>query len=290
MRSVLAVTTLVGLAACGGPSFRLDSELACRAAYLGYGGGLTYSLLQGEGDGTFDYDPAGKMEERRFGRYNLDTGDFSFRIEYASESYLRKASAAGYGYAATNGDLDLLTTVSPTDALGEDWSYEVRLHRKGCEETQIVGGSSGTVTITVGTYGRDGFSYTRQVVSGDGAVNEVFGLKKPDGSYEETSDYRDGGYTYTSATDGDLDGYSMTRWEEQDTSYASEGTTQRYVDGSVWAKSNYVGDDGSYVQEYTVDYSGDGEGTYTSGSTRCDLIFINNDCTYTCSSGESGSC
>ena len=275
---------------CGSSAFRLEDALSCPVDYLDYGGGLTYSLLQGPGDGTFDYDPRGAVEARRFGKYFLDTGDFTFRIAYSDDSYMSEAVVSGFGYAATNGNLDVVATYEVTDQQDDSWSYQVRTERTGCKEVRIVLAGSGAVTTTEGTYGSDGFSYLRLVEPVEGGNYEVEGREAPDGSYEESVEISEGAYEYASTSEGDGDGYSFTEWAEEDSDYEMTGEVERFIDGSVRRSIVYEGDEGDYEQETEVDYAGNGEGTYTSGSTECDLEFDGGDCTYDCDNGESGDC
>lgn len=289
--AVLVLATPLLLAGCGDGFYvtYVDGE-SCEVDFLDWSGGLTFHLLQGTGDGSFSYDPAGDMRTSIEGEYSLESGVFYWNEGFASEHWRTKVAVDGYGFADTNGDLDIAFDLETTDILGDDYSREVRYERVGCDVYQRDTYASGDVVWMSGEYTSDGLEYTTEMPSGiliDG-VETASGIT-------ESYDYSESGYSYAETAESDRDGYTMTAWESSQTGsegYDTSGTSESFLDGSTWHEYETEYRDGTvYNWSYGYDYEGDGDGSVTtSDGLDCDLTFENFECTYDCGGGSTGEC
>lgn len=278
-----ALGTLLLTGCLGGERFSV-SDPSCETGYLEWAGGLTHHLVEGRPDGTFDYDPAGLVESRIVGAYDLSSGDFEYDVEYHPDHYRAGTTVEGYGYAATNGDLDVEYTLTTTDVLGAGWSIDVRDKRVGCEVARRVDYSNATVWHE-GEFFADRYEYTDSEEV-DGAPWVVHGVSYPDGSWVEELDYLGPSETYRFDQEGTGDGYSRRDWTLVDNATIYSGYTEYFLEGGRHVHYDVDG----VTWDYTVDYEGDGSGTLTGSGYDCDLTFTDGDCAYDCASGQSGSC
>jgi len=283
---------LLLVAGCGSgePEFDLKNP-SCQQDFLSWNGGLTWDIMSGGGAGDFDLDPPGKVEQRHFGVYKLDTGDFAYTVSYDPDHYRTESKVTGYGYANPNGDLDIEATVDTTDVDGAKWTTEVRTQRVGCNETEYAI-RNGWLTTTTGTFENGVFDYTREYDGGYSSTVEVTGTMNPDLTYDESYDVVDGTLEYQADTSGDGDGNATSTWTQADSSYTVDGTTDYFIDGSVHQQYHYDGSDATYDWDVTTDYEGDGGGTYIDDSSggSCDIIYSRGVCSYDCGGGQTGAC
>jgi hypothetical protein len=271
------------LVGCGSEGFYVRGE-SCDTKYLKWGGGLTYHLLQGKRDGSFDYDPDGAVTSRVFGSYDLHTGDFSWNAEFHPDHYRTARTVEGYGYAATNGDLDIEYSVTTTDINGTEFGAEIREERVACEVTRRTTYDSDEVWHA-GTFFDHEYQYTdEEEVDGDLWVVE--GVFRSDYTWTETLDFAVSGFDYEYEENGDPDGYSRRDWVQISSGTTFDGYTESFLDG---AQHIYYTVDGEAAWDYTIDYNGNGSGTYTEPGLDCDLTFTGGDCSYDCD-GETGDC
>jgi len=281
MRALVLVLPL--LAACG-ERFYVGAE-TCDSEFLSWTGGLTYHLLQGKGDGTFDYDPEGAVEEQITGGYDFQSGVFGWTTTYNALHYNTTSVIAGIGYAKTDGDLDIEYSVTTTDIAGDTFSYGVREKRIGCEVTRRLDFGD-SVSWHFGTY-VDGVYQYRDVSDQDGDDWVATGTMSPDLTWTESVDFSQPGFDYASTTVGDADGYSREDFEENSSDTVYAGYYENFLDGATHV---YYTVDGGAVWDYTTDYLGDGTGTYVDGATECDLTFTEGACRYDCGGTDTGSC
>ena len=123
---------LLPLSGCLTPVFELESELMCSENFLDWTGGLTYHVLQGNGDGTFDYEPMGSAT-RVAGGYDLVSGDFEWQVTYDDDSAKQTEVVEGYGRVWKDGDLDLVSTSTVTYLDGSAVVTSIRDERWGCD-------------------------------------------------------------------------------------------------------------------------------------------------------------
>ena len=278
-RLIALAVAMTALAACStGPHYRFGKP-ACQADFTSWHVGLTWDVMQGPGDGTFDFDPEGEVEARAFGEYDLASGNFVYTTTYDPEHYRDETRVEGSGLVSENGDLDLLQSAKTTDTNGDDWTIDARIERQGCNETVSVI-SNGHLYVTEGTYGPAGYEYTREIDEGDGGTVE--GAAYSDLTYEESYEQHEGTFDYEGSTEGDSgEGYARTDWTQSDSGWSAEGYTESFLDGSTHQSYTYSGDS-DYEWDVTVDYDGNGSGTYTSGSTSCPITYDSGTCTVTC--------
>ena len=153
----------------------------------------------------------------RAGRYDLGTGDFSWGVEYAPEHWRTTSTVTGYGYAKTNGDLDVDYDISTTDVLGNVGTAEIREERVGCDVTRRTNFGVGEVEWHYGNYSGGAYHYTDES-SFQGEPWVVEGTLQPDHSYTEelgfvTSGLRIGTPAVTSR--GMREGLSTSRKRRQ---------------------------------------------------------------------------
>ncbi len=286
MRLALVAAALLAASACSTePGFKTERDLACAEPYLPWAGGLTFALTQGDG-GVFDYDPLG-LETRMFGTYDLASGDFGYGLTYPPAHWREETEVDGYGYAHTDGDLDIVGTRTTTDVLDEESTVDFRYERFGCNVTYQVVDEAGNLSVEEGQFsgGAYRFTTTYEPVSGSGYAYD--GERRADGTYTESYDLEDGTYTYVGEAEGDGEGYEETEWESGDTAgdWTAEGTTEVFVDGSIHEEYDYESPDSSYTWEYEYDYEGDGEGTIEGADFDCEVVYDDFECEYDCGSG-----
>jgi hypothetical protein len=287
---LVSVALVIGiLTACGSgePAFELTKP-SCSQDFVSYNGGLTWDIMQGGGAGDFDFDPDGRVEAREFGEYVLTSGDFVYTVQYDPDHYRTETRVEGYGYANPNGDLDTEATWTTTDVHGDHWSTDVRVQRVGCNETtyQI---RNGYLTTITGTYTAAGYEYTREYDGGYSDTVKVDGLLKRDLTYDESYDVEDGTLSYSGDTSGDADGNSRTDFVQSDTDYTMDGYFESTLDGTQHQSYHYDGSDVIYDWDVTVDYDGNGGGTYSTADGSCDISYDSGACTYDCG-GSTGDC
>jgi hypothetical protein len=284
---------------CFGPQFVLDDPLYCPQPVVEIGGGLTAHLaLGGLAGGVFDYDPPGRVTEEVVGSYDLRSGDFSWTEIDAPASWRADVEVEGYGYAATNGDLDVEYTRTVTDVLGNTFRTRVREERDGCSVRRKVtdpDDSSDLGAHTTGIFGGGVFTW-RTVVPIDAEHGvEIDGVTQPDRTYVSSAEYREGisEYSWTEAGDPD-EGYTRRDYrrvdqDDQSRTWTTEGYWEEFLDGKThYAYAQRTGST-RYDWDYTVDYAGNGSGTVDTGSGTCTLEFTAGACTYDCG-GTTGEC
>ena len=101
MRTWLVLVFFPLVAGCYvGPVFNVKKgKRTCPDDFLQWTGGLTYHILQGRGDGTFDYVPEQSHIDLVDGFYDLEEGDFWWQTFYTSGNRLDQDLATGAGWA-----------------------------------------------------------------------------------------------------------------------------------------------------------------------------------------------
>jgi hypothetical protein len=284
MRRLLLVVLVLasGLSCAKVEEFRLEDPPHCTQPFINWNGGLTLSIIKGGGTGQFDYDPAGQVQARMYGEYELATGKLAYTIEYDPNAWQQTTRVSGTddgrgGYANENGDLDLWYSVTTTDVLGRDVVTDVREKREGCVlDRETI--TNGVLSKTLGTYEDNEFHYTRTT---DPFV--VSGTLRHDLTWSESWATDDGGVTSTSETNGDGDGYSKEDWDQLDSGAEWKGETERFIDGKTHFSYHYTGaSGGDYDWDVTYDYAGDGDGSYTDGNGTCQIQYQAFACTLDC--------
>jgi len=281
----LLPVVLVGCGIGGGPQFSIKNR-SCNEDYLTWTGGLTFDLLQGQGDGTFDFDPTGQMESELSGTYNLQTGDFNWDVSYDPTHWRTDTSVTGYGYAMTNGDLDLKYTTTTVDTLGASYSADVRMQRTGCDVQRRIDYGGGSVAEETGTFQNGEYDYENDS-DYNGSPWVVQGALHNDQSYTESLDFSDSQFTYSYTDNGDADGYSKRIFTQTQGGSTFQGYIEDFLDGTSHVHYT-VDSDG--IWDYQTDYSGNGTGTFTQSGTTCNLTFTNGNCAYDCGNSQTGSC
>lgn len=275
-----------------GPVFSLvkESKRTCGASFLAWGGGLTYHVLQGPGDGSFDYEPYGSLVERIEGQYDLKNGSLWWRADYADDSFRVRDDVLGYGTLWRDGDMDLTYSLDVTLADGGEETVKVRTQRWGCTETIREDRGDDRVTIRRGEYSNDAFTYTREWIWGP-LVVESEGTRAKDGSWEESTDVQEGIYKLVFTEVGDGAGHVRRDFSVED-GRKLNGYWERDRDGSI--TMDYTSNaPGSKRQSWTYTVSGEGKGggRWEQDGATCDLKFNNWNCKRrNCSDGTDGEC
>jgi hypothetical protein len=264
---------------------------ACQADYLTWGGGLTEYVQAGGGGGDFDVDPAGELETRAFGNYELSTGDFVYTLEYDEDHYRTETRVEGYGYAETNGDLDLEAVWTTTDVLDARTSVMKREIREGCSVESTELDIYGREWVTEGRFIGAEFDYTRTGPLYDFSEHGEFtGVLSADLSLEESVEIESDGVEYSEDRTDDGEGNTRSDWVWDSGSTHQEGSDSYDIEGT-W--TSHVESDASVdcTIDREVDYEGDGDGTMDcSSGLECDLTYNNWVCSKDCSDGTSGNC
>ncbi len=253
----------------------------CDARFWRWSDDLTGHLMAGNRrEGSWDYDPIGRVQARNRGQYSFETGDFSWQVGFDPAHYRRTAEVEGFGYAAPNGDLDLLYTRRTTFIDDDVREVEVREERVGCDLTRTTTAGASFEAFE-GTFSRGFIDYTR--VTGDRIAE---GTLARAGTWFETRT----GPGYSATARGDADGASTEEWEEQAGSTNYVGVTELFIDGSAHYRYTQREGDVSLVWEYEVDFFGDGTGTVSGENLSCTLTFTRGVCDYDCGGGDAGRC
>jgi hypothetical protein len=302
----MRVTLLLALSmsGCSGIGSGTDgfsvSDQACEHNFLSWSGGLTFHMLEGgASDGSFDYVPRGEVGTRTAGSYDLVTGDFDWSEEYHPDHYLTGRTVSGYGYANTNGDLDLVGTRVATDIAGETFTSIFREVRLGCDvsgKSRPEGGTEAEETYHEGAFSADTYTYSTIGQYDDGTLRVIDGTEHSDLTYtmSEATTFADGtSWNWDEAGDR-ATGVSRRDWEQlgdPDADFA--GYDDEYLNGDRHRFYNIIENgSASATWDYTVNYFGTGSGTYTvlaSGDT-CSLTYTEWACTFDCGGSNTGDC
>jgi hypothetical protein len=285
MRISLAFLLLAGCR----PGFELDPEPSCNAPMFDWTGGLTFQVLRGPGDGTFDYDPRGDDVTERRGAYDFDTGAFSWEDRFAAESYRSFSVADGFGTVEASGDLDLTYTTSSVDRRGVEELWHLQEERVGCVEKGTAADGEGQILRWELLYGARSLSRfeTREYAHGGSVVRAV--TEHADLSYEGEGRHAERGYLETWAETGDLGtGYSRQDFANQwDDGTRGAGVTERFGDGSRHVHQWYTDPlQVSWTWDFTVSYDGDGSGSVEIDGAPCAVSYWDWQCTLRCGEGD----
>lgn len=279
---------LLALAAC---TSWIDQKPACKLDVYEWSDDLLAHILTGPGDGTFDYDPEDTPRDSLSGRYKLKSGDFSWETGYVPDYWLHAASTTGFGTAYHNGDLDVRTTTTFTDVLGETWSVEDRVYREGCNMvTQSwTEGDEENVFEKTGSYDSDDSYHWSAAIPG----YTFEGGNRRNLSYTWNQDAENGSYSESYAWSPTGKGEGVWTGECLDTGCTCDASYVRRFDGGQEQTIDIVCD-GAHYADYASDYGYDGAGTahytFADGSS-CDLnVQADGSCGYTCSDGSTGPC
>ncbi|MEN0061834.1 MAG: hypothetical protein AAGA48_06755 [Myxococcota bacterium] len=264
----------------------------CDADFVDWAGGLTNDVLQGSGDGAFDYIPRDSdIVVQMAGEYDLRTGDLEWERTYVEGAFRRSESAEGQGTLWPDGDLDLEYDLEVTLPLIRR-SIEVRDLRLGCDVNRRVEDEQGRVEIYRGELTDDGLLYTHEFV--DGARTFVAdGERLPDGSWTESLNFQGANLTYMLDESGNARDVSWRRdlvYETADT--LLNGFYRRRANGRMNVEYRAIINDGvPEFWNYGFDSEGNGTGTLTfeDGTPACTLTFQRGACTVTDCDAE-GTC
>ncbi len=286
MRYLLPVCAfLLASTGCADQRFSIKQR-SCGDNFTKWGGGLTHHLLQGQkSTGVWNYDPDGLVVTNNTGSYNFITGDFSWDLDYHPDHWRLDGEVTGFGYADRNGDIDIEYELVTLDTLDNQWTIDVRERRVGCQARVVTTDSQGNVTDERGTYAAGQYVWERDTGNPDVSLS---GVRRSDGTW--TQEYElEGDYTHEATTEGDADGYSIETFVQQSGSTTFEGTVETFLDGTEHVAYSFDDGSNSGSWDYTIDYAGDGEGTFESNGDECDVDFDEGECTRTCD-GTTSSC
>lgn len=276
-RSFLLLPLAVLLPACYvGPMFKIvdEAKRTCDADFLDWGGGLTHHVLQGRGDGLFDYEPENPLIERIEGQYDLESGDFHWTATHAEGGFRLEEEAEGYGTLWRDGDLEVIYDLVVRYEDETERTWEVHTERYGCVETTRSESDRGRVEIVEATWGDDAVSWVRDWIWGPVAISGEGSRNKLGESSESGKVSRKGDLSYQYSQSTDVQGRTVHTFEGHDGVREVAGSWQ--IDRKGIFEADYTSRaERQDVQtwRYTVDGTGAGEGTWTWGEDRCDLKF-----------------
>lgn len=281
--TTLLVLGAVGLSACG-PVYKLkEKKLTCSERFHTWGGGLVTHVNQGDGDGSFDYQPLDPRIDRIFGLYDLDSGGFYWDEDFVDGSQVRNRRIDGRGTIWNDGDLDVEYDVV-ADMPGDlEAAYYVREQRLGCDMTRWVesdiDGQPDPTDIVEGTFTDGGFEYLHRFALW-GLEVEAEGRLEADSTYEEELSYDEGGVTFDWYEERDDDGTVLREFDESIDGITLQGFWERQLDGDLEVVYDYSAP-GRAREEWTYDLDdgGDGSGGWVFGNVSCDLRFRDFACT-----------
>ena len=266
----LIMLPFVSVVACGG-TFEIDTkQQTCSEDIFSWSGGLTRHVLQGDGTGVFDYDPATPGHLRVEGSNDFETGAFNYVLTW-EEGFVRSVERfEGQGMLWLDGDMDIeySHTIERTDGSSE--VLTVREQRFGCEVSVQRISESGT-SYMYGTYDANGLQVQREYPVGANLIVTT-GRQNKDGSYEERVQDFEGdryklNYSETGTTSGDAARSFVDVFED----VSIEGEWTRGAAGTT--SYTYAVSGGGYDEswDFVLDLAGTGVGTVDIGGTVCDL-------------------
>jgi hypothetical protein len=298
MNKLAFVIVSVSVLGCSSETSFKIKNASCSEDFTSWYPGLSGHILRGSGDGAFDYDPSGEVVERLNGDYSLESGDFSWDVVYHPDHFLVSSQVIGYGYAKGNGDLDVVGSETKTDVVDQTWTVEFRTIREGCDvdnRRRFMSDGETYERVERGSFESSGYTFTR-TTEFDTYTETQTGTIAQDLTFARETLIDIEGYYSSSTETGDLgNGTTMESFlqEVQDDgqTITYEGEIDSELDGSRQVKYDIkVPGENTATWDYLIDYYGDGGGTYTSGSTQCDIEFRSGDCFYDCGGGSSGEC
>lgn len=282
------------LLGCGG---WFDQEPACNLDVYDWSDDLLSHVLQGKGDGVFDYNPSDLPRIRVWGSYKPSSGSYSYQVNYSTEFYLDSADYNGFGTVYHNGDLDLLEVERVVDMLGDEFAQYNRVERQGCNVTMI--------------------SWDIEDTSAENAFTRT-GTYTDDATFAWTAEDED--YAYSGTLHADLTRTTRTEAIEdggfEETTYRSDGTgTELYEQipcagsGQTCTGTTELRYNGARHMVYTIydgediyaevsgDIAYDGAGELNAvfhdgdDTLACTFTYASDgDCVYECEDGDSGDC
>ena len=261
------------LTACG-PVFKLDDEArTCAVPFLDWTGGLTRHVLQGNGNGEFDWDPADPGVARVAGAYDLKTGGIDYQVEYDAGHARVRDVVTGSGTLWPDGDMDVGYEVATTWADGSQSSESVREKRFGCDVSERRESTAG-VELVFGTYVAEGMTYSREFAVGD-RVLVADGLLEPTYAYTESVDYADQDYEFSFDEVGDASGTVVRDLVDIYDEVSVRGSWTRQPSGETLYDYR-VNDRLDRVDKwlFTLDLAGTGTGTVDLDGTVCNLEVV----------------
>jgi len=265
MRHLLVCLLLIG---CG-PSFKLDATgLTCGVDIFSWSGGLTRSVLLGEGDGAFSYAESYGVASVT-GDYDLSTGVFEYDVVWSAGHARVNERVAGQGTLWTDGDMDIEYTREVEWIDGSVTTQTSREKRLGCAVSEQHTDENGT-TYLYGTYDAGGLEYRREYTEGSHTI-EVSGRLGATASYGEEALYESDPYALEYQESGSLSGNALRVFTDTVDGVKIEGQWARDDAGAVSYDYGVTG--GGYQEEWVfdLDFSGTGEGEVVIGDTTCDL-------------------
>jgi len=268
----------------------VDSKPTCGEAVHEWSDDLLGYIAQGDGSGSFDFDPPDAARSSIKGAYDSATGDFSWVVNYDGDYFLDRQDAEGFGTVYHNGDLDLLWSVTTRDVLDRSSTTWERLVREGCDVTRTTweDGDEAESFRTEGSFEDDStYAWNADVEGYDWR-----GTAWSDGSWRELIEAADNSYDYR--TDGFEDGH-----EESSFNVACydglrcAGTGDLAFDG-ITRQTFEVRDGADKIADVETEFAYDGAGTqvvrYSGGPTCTYTLTADEACSYRCDDGDRGSC
>ena len=298
MVSGLAMLMLPGCGLLNGGNY-LDRERACDHNPHDWWGSLTRYVDQGNGEGGFDLNPpAEQFISRIQGKYDLDSGDFSFSREYIEAHYYVQEIGTGYGIVDRNGDLDVIYKLEHRDDLGDSWTTEIHEVREGCRgtTTELFSDVEGDEAIEEYRFVADDQVNIHRVVSQGEGQEVTDGSDFADGTGERLRTYEGDDYEYEYDTQIRAAGGYSSEWVYEDHSRdrVYRGDDVGRVDGSREQDYTLYDEDNESLATWHEErqYDGSGEATLTDASgVTCDYEYQDwYSCSCECSNGTSCNC
>jgi hypothetical protein len=287
-----ALASTVVVSGCyAGPVFKLDEKNAtCEQPFLDWTGGLTFHVLQGNGDGAFDYVPVDPRIAGIDGYYDLKTGEFWWWTTYAEDAHRSLDRVEGTGTIWPDGDMDLGYTTETEWADGTRDTTAVRDQRLGCDVSIRREDEQGLTRFEYGAYDASGYAYRRDWTIGADRLSSN-GYLENGLVWTESLDFASEQLQMSFEETGEPDGHHRHDFVESFEGWTFAGAYERWLDGTTHYLYDATDPSGELVGwDVQLDAAGFGTGSWTLGDTVCDTAISQDGCALTGCGSSNGAC
>lgn len=275
-RSMLLLPLALSLPACYiGPVLKVEDPegRTCDANFLEWDGGLTHYVMQGRGDGAFDFEPEARHVDRIEGAYDLETGAFHWTTTYAEGGHRVEDVAEGSGTLWRDGDMEIGYELRARYADGSERTWQVHTERYGCVELTRSEDSDQRLEIVESTWADDEVTWVREWIWGPLAITGE-GSRNTLGEASEEGGGKKDDLEFSYAQSSDINGRTNQVFEGYDGVRHLKGSWSRTRDGVVEMEyTSQVGREEPQSWSYVVDGEGSGKGTWAWHDATCELRF-----------------
>ena len=243
-------------------------------------------VIAADDGGSFDLSTGWDDFPRITGSWGEQSLAYEEHPEPSDDHWIKSYDAVGTLEVMDGGDYRAEIERTLVDVHDEETNATVQDARTGCvDATRIVYDDEPQIDQTA-TFDADGYDTEGFVVWTD-ALRQFKERYGADGSYTEDSNYSDAETEETTHTEGSwTNGHDIKEYSGTTTDYAYDGSIESFLDGSVHQLVTAHQDDGYWWKyDRTLDYDGNGSGTFTSPKSDCALTYVEWDVTCDCVEG-----